>query len=200
MGVVEDRPGRVCPLRRAGPVRLVSNLTECPTGKLTVATATDDAEAILRQMALIRRELHEDVREVVASAEAVADWHRYIRMYPWASVGLAFAIGYLIVPKRKRPHPIEAVTHADLARVREAVEDAKPVVVREEKPRKSLLMAGLGMLVPMAWRLAQNYVMNFAEQWLAQQQERYMMAAAPPPPPPSGSPRSTGGPGRPGGF
>ena len=36
-----------------------------------MATATNEIEEIRRQMAQIRRELHEDVQEVVAGAEAV---------------------------------------------------------------------------------------------------------------------------------
>ena len=166
-----------------------------------MATATNEADEIRRQMAKIRRELHEDVREVVAGAEAVTDWRRYVRMYPWASVGAALAIGYLIVPKRKRSLPIDVATQADLARVKEAVDDARPVVTRDKTPRKSLLVTTFGLFAPMAWRLAQNYVLNYAEQWLAQQQEQYKAAVTPPlPPSPSGPPRSPGGSGRSGGF
>jgi len=159
-----------------------------------VATATNEAEEILRRMALIRRELHHDVREVVASAEAVADWHRYIRMYPWAAVGTAFAVGYLVIPKRRRSVPADIATHADVAQMRDALVDAAPRTVEEAKPRKSILAGMFGLVMPMAWRLAQNYAMNFAEQWLAQQQQQYMEAASPPPAP-SERPRSRGGPG-----
>ena len=183
------------------PYRVVRpELHTRPNGELAVATATNEADEIRRRMAQIRRELHEDVREVVAGAEAVTDWHRYIRMYPWASVGVAFAVGYLIVPKRRRSVPRDIATQADVSRIREAVEEVKPRVVREEKPRKSLLMAAFGLVSPLAWRVAQNYALNFAEQWLAQQQQQYMTAATPPPSPsPSGQRRSPGGPGWPGG-
>jgi hypothetical protein len=163
-----------------------------------VATATNEVDEIRRLMAQIRRELHQDVREVVAGAEAAADWRRYIRMYPWASVGVAFAVGYLIVPKRRRSVPRDIATQADVARLREAVEEVKPQVVKEEKPRKTLLGAAFGLVGPLAWRLAQNYAMNYAEQWLARQQQQYR--AATPPRSPSGQRRSPGGPTSPGGF
>ena len=171
-----------------------------------MATATNEVDEIRRRMGQIRRELHQDVREVVAGAEAVGDWHRYLRMYPWAAVGVAFATGFLIVPKRRRSVPANLVTKDDLALVREAVEEAKPRSIVEEAPRKSLLAAGFGMIAPMAWRLAQNYAMGYAEQWLAQQQQQFMDAAAPPRPSQpqarqAAAPRpDPGGPGRPGAF
>jgi hypothetical protein len=167
-----------------------------------VATATNDPDEIRRKMALIRRELHEDVREVVASAEAVTDWRRYFRKYPWVSVGAAFALGYLIVPKRKRTIPIEVGSQVERALISTAREDARPLVTREEPPRKSLLASAFGVVAPIAWRLAQNYALNYAEQWLAQQQEAHR-AAAPPPAPgpaPAGQPRAPRGPSRTGGY
>ena len=54
-----------------------------------MASVSNEVDEIRRQMAQIRRELHEDVQGVVAGAEAVADWRRYIRLYPWAAVGAA---------------------------------------------------------------------------------------------------------------
>ncbi len=170
-----------------------------------MAIATNESDEIRRKMALIRRELHQDVREVVASAEAVADWRRYLRMFPWATVGVAFAIGYLIVPKRKRTLSLDAATQAELVGARAALEAAPPIVVTEKPRRPSLIGSVFGAVAPIAWRLAQNYALNYAEQWLAQQQEQYRAAvsppplASPPPPTPTGRPRSPGGPGRPGG-
>jgi len=143
-------------------------------------------------MAQIRRELHEDVQEVVAGAEAVADWRRYIRMYPWVAVGLAAATGYLIVPKRRRSVPRDVARQADVAEVREVIKQERERQPEEKKRRKSLIAAGLGMLAPLAWRAAQNYAMGYLEQWIAQQQQQYMAATGPPP----GAPQS---PGRPGG-
>jgi len=154
-----------------------------------VATATNDIDEIRRKMAQIRRELHEDVREVVASAEAVTDWRRYIRMYPWAALGVAAAAGYLIVPKKRRSIPKDIATHADVAQVREVVEDAKA----RKKPRKGLIGLALGFAAPIALRAAQGYAVQFLESWIVQQQ----MAAGPPP---SGHPEVPGGAGRPRGM
>jgi len=184
-----------------------------------VATEPNEIDEIRRQMAQIRRELHEDVQDVVAGAEAVADWRRYIRMYPWAAVGVAVAVGYLVVPKRRRGVPRDVARQSDVAEMRAVLQEAREP--EEKKQRKSLLGAAFGMLLPLGWRVAQNYAMGYLEQWIAQQQERYMAATGPagahptqsqsqsraqspggpgwpggPPPGPSTSP---GGPGRPGG-
>ena len=148
-------------------------------------------------MARIRRELHEDVREVVTSAEAVTDWRRYIRMYPWASLGATFAVGYLIVPKRRIiPHGI--ATQADLDRVREAVEESREQ--SKAKSRKGLLGSIFGLIGPVAVRAAQTYAVQYLESWLARQMQQ-QKAAGPSPihPQAPGGPGTVGGPGNKGG-
>src|SRR4051812_8904675 len=144
-------------------------------------------------MAQIRRELHEDVREVVASAEAVTDWPRYIRMYPCAALGAAVAAGYLIVPRRHRTVPRDIATHADVAQAREVVEDVKGKQDKPKKSRKGVVGAAFGFLVPIALRAAQGYAVQYLEQWVLQQQ----MAAGPHSP---DQPEAPGGAGRPRGM
>lgn len=154
-----------------------------------MATATNEIDEIRRRMAQIRHELHQDMQEVVAGAEAVTDWKRYIRMYPWAALGAAFALGYVIVPKRRRSVPRDIARQSDLAEVSHLLkqaQDAEP----EKKKGRSLIGAGLAMVLPMAWRVAQNYAMGYLEQWIAQQQQQSMAGAGPHPgPPPSAAPR-----------
>ncbi len=132
-------------------------------------------------MAKIRLELHEDVRGVVEGAEAATDWRRYIRNYPWASVGLALAVGYLIIPRRHRSTAStiqlaasEFARTLEPARARESEpEQERP---KEKKKGKSLFGMAFGLVAPMAWRAAQGYAMQFAEQWLAQQMAKQQMA------------------------
>jgi hypothetical protein len=133
-------------------------------------------------MAQIRRELHQDISEVVAGAEAVADWRRFVRAYPWVAVGIATAAGYMVVPRARRAvGPIvldesdkEAI-HALVEQARQATADGKPPV------RKSLIGAGIAMLAPMVWRLAQNYAMSYLEQWLLDQQQQWRAQSGPQP-------------------
>src|SRR5438874_49626 len=120
----------------------------------TVSTIPNEADQIRREMALIRRELHDDVREVVATASAVTDWRRYLTAYPWVSLGAAFAVGYLIVPRRRK----KVATQSDVSKVREAVESTRQTVVESakakdddsKKRRKGLIGAALGIITPLA--------------------------------------------------
>jgi hypothetical protein len=114
-------------------------------------------------MAQIRRDLHEDVKGVVEGAEAATDWRRFIRNYPWASMGVAVAVGYLIVPRKHRPTTVQ-IAPAALAQA-VPLDTAPPA---ETKKSKSLLGSAFGLIAPIAFRTAQGYAMQFAEQWLAQ--------------------------------
>ena len=61
-----------------------------------MATGSNDIDEIYHRMAVIRRELHTNVRESVAGAEAFADWGRYTWTYPWIALGAAAAVGYVV--------------------------------------------------------------------------------------------------------
>lgn len=143
-----------------------------------MATATtSDVDEIRRKMARIRRELHEDVRGVVESAEEAADWRHYIRTYPWAAAGAAVLIGYLIVPGRRKP----AIESADLAKaVAEKLPEVVPTIAPiapalEVSPKGwGLLGSAFGMLWPIAWKAVQNYGTHFVSNWIAQQQQDQM--------------------------
>jgi hypothetical protein len=63
--------------------------------------ADDDAEAIRRRMAELRRELTGGVQEVSRNARAMTDWTLYVRRFPWATVAVAAAAGFAMVPRKK---------------------------------------------------------------------------------------------------
>lgn len=143
---------------------------DCSTvlnGELAVATAPNTVEEIQRRMAEIRRELHKDVRGVVANAEAVTDWRRYLTKYPWAALGTAFAIGYVVVPRRTRVS-VEAVPKAAAKEIRAAIETIR----EEQQPRRSAWKGVLGsvwaLAGPVAIRAAQSYAAQFLESQLQQ--------------------------------
>ncbi|WP_435008153.1 hypothetical protein P12x_005428 [Tundrisphaera lichenicola] len=117
-------------------------------------------------MAQIRRELHEDVRGVVEGAEAATDWRRYVRNYPMASIGLALAVGYLVVPRRRQT--VRQITAAPFGESRELAEPVRVIEREAEKKGKGLLGTAIGFFAPMALRAAQGYALQYAEQWLAQ--------------------------------
>ena len=165
-----------------------------------MATASNDIDDIRRKMAKIRRELHEDVREVVEKAEAVSDWRHYVKMYPWAAVGVAAALGYFLVPKRKKSSGVKAteIAQAVAAITPQNLAPQALAAVAPAAPKKgrSLISAGLGMLAPIALRAAQNYATHFVSNWVAQQQDQVaaMMAATGLVPQPGSPMPGSGGP------
>lgn len=78
------------------------------------------AEEIRQEMSNVRRDLSLNYGEVVDNARDMADWRYYVRNYPWASLGAAAALGYLVVPNRVEiisPSAEELVKLADKNRL-----------------------------------------------------------------------------------
>lgn len=63
---------------------------------------SDEAERIRRQMQDVRQDMGQDVHGIVQGAKQLSDWHYYVRQHPWACVGGAFAVGFLLTPARKQ--------------------------------------------------------------------------------------------------
>jgi hypothetical protein len=102
----------------------------------TVSDPAESASAIQQQMRQVRRELGEDVQEIVDNARTMTDWKHYVRTYPWACVGVALAAGYFVVPSR--PHLIrpDAQTLAQWAK------DQKIVVEPQSQARPKSTLTG----------------------------------------------------------
>ena len=67
-------------------------------------------QAILQRMKDVRRDLDEDVQEIVEGARDMGKWRYYVRTYPWLCLGAAVAAGYLIVPRRSRGPRLDTQT------------------------------------------------------------------------------------------
>ena len=138
---------------------------------------TESVDDIRRRMAQIRQRLHQDMQGVVAGAEAASDWKHYIRLYPWAALGVAFAAGFVVVPRRRRSvtKTAEKAAEAAVAKMTGAVEAVASVSEpKPEKSRKGLIGAAFGLLGPLALRYAQSYALGYVENWIAQQQAAAM--------------------------
>ena len=61
------------------------------------------ADQIRERMTMIRLRIEEESDEVVAQVNALSDWRSYVRRYPWASVGAAAALGFVLVPSKGKP-------------------------------------------------------------------------------------------------
>jgi hypothetical protein len=118
-----------------------------------VGESTRVAE-IRRRMAQIRSDLDEDVEQIVENAKVMADWRHYWRSYPWACLGLAAAVGYLIVPSKLHLIRPDVETLLQLARKNHLVVDPKP----KPTPRAGLSGAVIGWLARTAVRGAIGYV------------------------------------------
>jgi hypothetical protein len=107
----------------------------------TTTNPAESAEAIQRQMRQVRRELGEDVQEIVDNARTLADWKHYVRTYPWACLGIALAAGYFVVPARAQVIRPDAKTLAAWAK------DQKIVVepVSQARPKPTLTSQLVGM-------------------------------------------------------
>lgn len=116
-------------------------------------------------MAQIRHELHEDVQGVVRGAEAATDWRKLVKNFPFATIGGAFLIGYLVIPHRKSSAKEWQSPPAGY----EAPQQYHPQpVAAPAKKKRSWLKAGLGLVTPFALKAAQGYAMQYFEQFLAQ--------------------------------
>lgn len=81
----------------------------------------DEASDVVARMVALRRELASDVEQVGESARAMTDWTSYVRRFPWATVGLAAAAGFMLVPRKSTTVTPTAEQVAALANNREFV-------------------------------------------------------------------------------
>lgn len=157
----------------------------------TLATITEDADALRRQMAQIRHDMHVDMQGVVAGAEEASDWRHYVKLYPYAALAVAFLAGYIAVPRRRKS--TAEVAAATAAKVQEIVGATIPAgaqgfvaqAVAPEPPKpkgKGFLGTVIGLAAPFAWRAVQRYGVSYLENWIAAQQAAIVGAAQPTPP------------------
>ncbi len=79
------------------------------------------AEGLRRRMQETRSQLYHDVGGLVRDARGVVDWRRNVKRFPWLALGAAAALGFLVVPKRRRRNHLDAETLAELARQKRLV-------------------------------------------------------------------------------
>jgi hypothetical protein len=87
---------------------------------------SSEAERIRREMEYLRGELNDEYGAIVRGARVLADWHYYVRTFPWATVGAAAALGFLAVPRRLEVMSPDAATLAKLAKSNRLVVKPKP--------------------------------------------------------------------------
>jgi len=59
-----------------------------------------DAKQIRQQMRAVRRELQDDVKDVVLQTRRLTEWRHFVRSHPWLLLAAGVSLGYLLVPVR----------------------------------------------------------------------------------------------------
>ncbi len=129
-----------------------------------MATGSNGVDEIYQRMAVIRRELHTNVSESVAGAEAVMDWGRYTWTYPWIALAAAAAVGYVIYTGGHGNATAETASPADGAEAGEPVAGARAAGRERSRIGRNLLFAAWDFLFPVAVRAGQNYLLHWLEQ------------------------------------
>lgn len=159
----------------------------------TAKSTPADVSEIQRRMAQIRHELHSDVQEAVKGAQSLTDWRSQVRNHPWLALGAAAAVGYLLVPRRHPAPAIVTVAPAAAAVTAPRLPEPSPT-----KKRWGLIGSAVGLMAPIAVRAAQNYAIQYLEQWIAAQPPgagSSLLGAGLFPGPPAGGPTPGGAPG-----
>lgn len=117
---------------------------------------TNEVDDIRRKMAEIRLDMHRDIKSVRAGTEAATSWHFYVKHYPWAALGAAAVLGFVLVPRR----------HQDVKVVMPQVQAGE--TKNEKRRKKGLIAVALGFLGPIALRAAQGYAVNYLDTLMAQ--------------------------------
>jgi len=126
-------------------------------------------EEIRSQMRTIRRDLRDNVKEIVVGASQIFDWKSYVRSFPWTFVAAAAILGYLLVPRRKQP-PVELVETKES--IEQLAEQIKSRVAPKPAPSQSVAALVLPILGGIAMRAGTAYLTRLGtgllEQFLSQ--------------------------------
>ena len=137
----------------------------------SVTTGTSNsprtADNLRQEMRTIRRELGDEVEELVEQAERLMDWRYYVQRYPWASLGAAALAGFFLVPGRT------VVTSVDEQTLNQLADRLSPPAEKPPVKKQSLL----GSLVSAALGMASRAALAYA----TQQVSKVMQAQMAPP-------------------
>ncbi len=94
------------------------------------------ADGIRERMARIRTRARGKADQLGAETRQFLDWKHYVRLYPWATVAAAAAVGYFVVPRR----PTQSATQLDTADLARLARDHRIVVAPPETAKKPGLL------------------------------------------------------------
>lgn len=104
------------------------------------------ADELREQMARIRTRARRKASRLGEESRQFLDWKHYVRLFPWGSLAVAAAVGFLVVPRRARvvrPDPQEL---AELVR-KNQIAISPPPAKRRPGILESLVSTAGSMLV-----------------------------------------------------
>lgn len=126
-----------------------------------------------QQLAAARSALVNDMGGAVDSAKTLADWRQHFRAHPLVFCGAAAALGYLLVPRRRRAAPPMSVMPWPPESVSAAMNTAATNTAAMKAPSAaengSVLKALLLMAATNVAREAAGFAARRGQDWLQQQ-------------------------------
>jgi hypothetical protein len=129
-----------------------------------MSIGSKNIDEIYDRMSVIRRELHTNVRESVAGAEAFVDWGRYTWTYPWVALGATVAVGYVLYRGSRQSATTDVSTLDDGTDAGGPVAGAGAKGRERSKIGHKLLLAAWDIMFPVAVRAGQNHLLYWLEQ------------------------------------
>jgi hypothetical protein len=117
---------------------------------------SDSADDIIKRMHDLRREVSHDVKGIVQSARTLTDWRYHVRHHPWLCTGLAFGLGFFIVPKRRQIPMADAKELAELLKKYNVPVSGSVMGAPSGGMFRSLLAAAVPLAARTAMHIAQN--------------------------------------------
>ncbi len=116
----------------------------------------DDPEEIKDRMAELRRGLRADAAQIARSAQQATDWKFYVQRFPLVCAGVAFVVGYALVPSKRARGPLLA-TDEQLERMAKAGQ-LKVVAEAPSAEQPGLLRKAMFAVGGLALRAALDHV------------------------------------------
>ncbi len=141
------------------------------TTKMASLSSDPEIDEIRRRMSLIRRDMHGDVQMAVNSAQRWFDWKSYVTNYPWIAVAVAVGAGFIVAPARRRAPDLPLEPSTLMSPAPEQNAGPPRPAPRWHIPRSDWVGLAIGILGPIAVRVAQNYSIHTIQRWIESQSE-----------------------------